>query len=147
LVATSEQVLHAGDRLEFHRPPWTEPDAPLEFRVVHEDEDMLVIDKPAGLQVLPAGPFTTSTLLHLVQASSAARADSAPVHRLGRGTSGLILFGQNAAARAFFSAQLRDGSARKTYLALARGTGLPNSCIARQPIGKRAHGPLETHCV
>lgn len=146
-VASSEEVLHAGDRLEFHRPPWSEPEAPLTFRIVHEDEDVLVVDKPAGLQVLPAGPFTANTLLRLVQASSAARAECAPVHRLGRGTSGLIVFGRNAAARDFLSAQFRDGTARKTYLALVRGTDLPPSFIARQPIGERAHGPLRIHCV
>jgi 23S rRNA pseudouridine1911/1915/1917 synthase len=146
-AAASDQILRAGDRLEFHRPPWAEPDVPLHFGVAHEDDDVLVIEKPAGLQVLPAGPFTSSTLLNLVQASSPARADAAPVHRLGRGTSGLILFGKNAVARARLTAQFRELSARKTYLALATGTTLPDSCIARHPIGTRAHGPLVIHCV
>jgi 23S rRNA pseudouridine1911/1915/1917 synthase len=146
-VADCEQPLCEGDRLEFHRPPWEEPESPLEFRVVHEDQDVLVVEKPAGLQVLPAGPFLEHTLLHLVRTSSAARAASAPVHRLGRGTSGLVLFGRNAAARAFLSAELRCFRMGKTYLALASGTALPISCRARQPIGPRAHGPLQVYCV
>lgn len=146
LRAASAQILRAGDRLEFHRPPWVEPAAPLEFRVVYEDEDLLALDKPAGLQVLPAGPFHASTLITLVQRSSVERAQSAPVHRLGRGTSGLVLFGKNAAARASLSAQFRDHAARKTYLALARGTALPHSWIARHPIGLRPHGPLQLAC-
>jgi 23S rRNA pseudouridine1911/1915/1917 synthase len=143
----SDEVLRPGDRLEFHRPPWEEPEAPLSFRVVHEDEDVLIVEKPAGLQVLPAGAFTTSTLLHLVRTSSADRAESAPVHRLGRGTSGLVLFGKHTRARDALSEQFRARSARKTYLALASGTALPRSCIARQPIGRRAHGPLQVACV
>lgn len=145
-VAASGQRLCAGDRLEFHRPPWVEPDAPLHFRVVYEDEDLLALDKPAGLQVLPAGPFHANTLLALVQRSSAERLECAPVHRLGRGTSGLVLFGKNAAARASLSAQFRGHVARKTYLALASGTALRDSWIARQPIGLCAHGPLQLAC-
>lgn len=144
--AASAQVLRAGDWLEFHRAPWVEPAAPLRFRVVYEDEDVLALDKPAGLQVLPAGPFHAHTLLALVQQSRADRAECAPVHRLGRGTSGLVLFGKNAAARAALSAQFRGRSARKTYLALASGTGLPRSWIARHPIGSCTHGPLQLAC-
>ena len=145
-VAEEGVLLRAGDRLAFERAPWDEPAAPLDFGVVHEDDDVLAVEKPAGLQVLPAGPFTSSTLLRLVQTSEPGRRESAPVHRLGRGTSGLILFGKHAAARAALSAQFRDLRARKTYLALAKGTALPDSCVARHPIGARAHGPLRVHC-
>src|SRR5687767_670351 len=99
-VAGVDQILRTGDVLEFHRPPWEEPEAPLTFDVVHEDGELLAVEKPAGLQVLPAGPFYSHTLLHLVQASDPARAHSAPVHRLGRGTSGLVLFGKTPEARA-----------------------------------------------
>jgi 23S rRNA pseudouridine1911/1915/1917 synthase len=142
----SDRILRVGDELEFHRPPWNEEVVPLEFRVVHEDEHVLVVDKPAGLQVLPAGRFLEHTLLRQVQGSRADRRESAPVHRLGRGTSGLVLFGKHAAARAYLSRQFEDGSARKTYLALVAGTALPLSCRARQPIGPRAHGPLTIYC-
>jgi 23S rRNA pseudouridine1911/1915/1917 synthase len=147
LVADTDQILCAGDRLEFHRPPWEEPEAPLTFEVVFEDDDVLVVEKPSGLQVLPAAQFYTHTLLHIVQRSAPERAEAAPVHRLGRGTSGLILFGKNAASRSFLSKQFIHCTAQKTYLALAEGTALPISCIARHPIGKRKHGPLDIHCV
>ena len=56
--ASPDQTLAAGDELEFHRPPWPEPDAPESFAVAFEDEHVLVVVKPAGLQVLPAGPFS-----------------------------------------------------------------------------------------
>ena len=58
--AHAEQPLEAGDELEFHRPPWREPDAPESFAVAFEDEHVLVVVKPANLQVLPAGPFSAS---------------------------------------------------------------------------------------
>ncbi len=144
--ATGERVLAMGEVIAFHRPPWDEPEAPLAFRVVYEDTSVLVVDKPAGLQVQPGGAFLEHTLWHQVRVSAPPRADAAPVHRLGRGTSGLVLFGLDYAARASLSAQFRSQSPCKTYLALVRGTTLPGSVQARQPIGPVPHGPLTVWC-
>jgi 23S rRNA pseudouridine1911/1915/1917 synthase len=140
-----EQPLAAGDELEFHRPPWHEPEAPESFEIAFEDEHVLVVVKPARLQVLPAGPFSARTLLELVRASDASRRDAAPAHRLGRGTSGLIAFGKTALARSSLSRQLRELTLGKTYLAWVAGARLPASFAARQPIGRIAHGPLTIH--
>ena len=140
--AAAEQPLAAGDELEFHRPPWKEPAAPESFDVAFEDEHVLVAVKPAGLQVLPAGPFSARTLLALVRASDASRAAAAPAHRLGRGTSGLIAFGKTAAGRSSLARQLRELTLGKTYLAWVSGARLPDSFAARQPIARLPHGPL-----
>jgi len=137
--------LAEGDKLEFHRPPWQEPDAPESFDVAFEDEHVLVVVKPAGLQVLPAGPYSARTLLSLVRASDASRAAAAPVHRLGRGTSGLIAFGKSALGRSSLNRELRELTFGKTYLAWVEGTALPTSFAARQPIGRVPHGPIEIH--
>jgi 23S rRNA pseudouridine1911/1915/1917 synthase len=143
--AAPEQRLEAGDELEFHRPPWQEPDAPAHFDVAFEDEHVLVVVKPAGLQVLPAGPFSARTLLTLVRESDASRAGAAPAHRLGRGTSGLIAFGKSAAGRSALTRQLRELTLGKTYLAWVAGARLPDSFAARQPIARLPHGPLLIH--
>jgi 23S rRNA pseudouridine1911/1915/1917 synthase len=143
--ATPEQRLEAGDELEFHRPPWHEPEAPERFDVAFEDEHVLVVVKPPGLQVLPAGPFSARTLLALVRASDASRAEAAPAHRLGRGTSGLIAFGKTARGRSALTRQLRELTLGKTYLAWVAGARLPASFAARQPIARIAHGPLTIH--
>ncbi len=140
-----EQPLADGDELEFHRPPWREPDAPESFAVAFEDEHVLVVVKPADLQVLPAGPFAARTLLELVRSSDAARREAAPAHRLGRGTSGLIAFGKTALGRSSLSRQLRELTLGKTYLAWTSGARLPTSFSARQPIARIAHGPLTIH--
>jgi 23S rRNA pseudouridine1911/1915/1917 synthase len=140
-----EDALAAGDALEFHRAPWREPDAPESFAVAFEDEHVLVVSKPAGLQVLPAGPFSARTLLELVRASDASRREAAPAHRLGRGTSGLIAFGKTALGRSSLSRQLRELTLGKTYLAWVEGARLPASFAARQPIARIAHGPLTIH--
>jgi 23S rRNA pseudouridine1911/1915/1917 synthase len=143
--AAPEQRLEAGDELEFHRPPWHEPEAPERFDVAFEDEHVLVVVKPPGLQVLPAGPFSARTLLALVRASDASRAEAAPAHRLGRGTSGLIAFGKTARGRSALTRQLRELTLGKTYLAWVAGARLPASFAARQPIARIAHGPLTIH--
>jgi 23S rRNA pseudouridine1911/1915/1917 synthase len=143
-AAEADERLVAGDALEFHRAPWDEPAAPLAFGVALEDEHVLVLEKPAGLQVLPAGPFHEHTLLRLVRASASGRAESAPAHRLGRGTSGLILFGKSTLARAALARALREGRVTKTYLALAEGRALGGSCVARHTIGPVAVGAWRT---
>jgi len=143
--AEPEQQLAAGDALEFHRAPWREPDAPESFDVAFEDDDVLVVVKPANLQVLPAGPFSSRTLLELVRRSDSSRAEAAPAHRLGRGTSGLIAFGKTALGRSALARQLRELTLGKTYLAWVEGARLPPSFAARQPITRVPHGPLTIH--
>ncbi|MBL8860657.1 MAG: RluA family pseudouridine synthase [Planctomycetes bacterium] len=144
-VATTARRVTAGDRVTYHRPPWAEPDAPLDLPVVFEDPHVLVVHKPAGLQVLPAGPFLAHTVFHLVRASAPDRAEAAPIHRLGRGTSGLLLLGKTFVARAALSRQFRARTPTKTYLALVAGARLPDSCVAEQPIGDVQHGPIRIH--
>jgi 23S rRNA pseudouridine1911/1915/1917 synthase len=141
-----DHTLCLGDEVTFYRAPWIEPDAPLEFGVVYEDEHVLVVDKPSGLQVQPGGSYLEHTLWRQVRGSAPHRADASPVHRLGRGTSGLILFGLTYEARAALSAQFRRCEPCKTYLALARGTALPDSAQARQRIGTIPHGPMTVWC-
>jgi 23S rRNA pseudouridine1911/1915/1917 synthase len=143
--AAADEQLAAGDELEFHRPPWREPEAPESFAVAFEDEHVLVAVKPAGLQVLPAGPFSARTLLELVRASHASRAEAAPAHRLGRGTSGLIAFGKTAIGRSSLARQLRELTLGKTYLAWVEGAHLRGSFAVRQPIARVQHGPLKIH--
>ena len=145
-AAASRRVVE-GDLVAYHRPPWTEPDAPLDLPVVFEDEHVLVLDKPAGLQVLPAGPYLERTVFHLVRRSAPDRAEAAPIHRLGRGTSGLLLCGKTFAARAALSQQFRERTPTKTYLALVAGTELPDACVALHPIGAVPHGPIHIYVV
>lgn len=132
-IATA--VLHAGHQLTYHRPPWQEPEVPLEFSVLHEDADLLVIAKPSGLPVLPGGGFLQNTLLWQLQ-QRYPDLPPVPIHRLGRGTSGLMLLARSPSARASLSQQMRDRQIRKTYRALASGTTMPERFTITQPIGK-----------
>jgi 23S rRNA pseudouridine1911/1915/1917 synthase len=134
----SEERLQAGQWLTYHRPPWEEPEVPVEFEVLYEDEDLWAIAKPAGLPVLPGGGFLEHTLLHLLQQRYPADTP-VPIHRLGRGTSGLMVLARSPLARSHLTRQMRDRQVHKVYRALV-GAGVEEDCFTvTQPIGKVPH--------
>jgi 23S rRNA pseudouridine1911/1915/1917 synthase len=137
LLALPGDVVARGDALLYHRPSWEEPDAPTDFTTLLEDDDVLVLDKPSGLPVLPGGLFLENTLLHLVRERHGA--GSSPLHRLGRGTSGAILFTRNRPAARSLAAAMFERRIVKVYLALASGTGMPDAFTVDAPIGPVPH--------
>lgn len=136
-LASAGDVLSAGDLLVYHRPPWNEPGAPADFGVLHEDDDVLVLDKPSGLPVLPGGFFLETTLLYLVRRRFGP--SCSPLHRLGRGTSGAILFTRNRRAARSLAKAMFERRILKVYLALATGTSMPDAFTVDAPIGPVAH--------
>ncbi len=159
-IAPPDVLLKPGQRLAYHRPPWQEPPVPLTFEVLYDDGEVMAIAKPAGLPMLPGGGFVQHTLLWQVQQRYPADDSSHcpyPVHRLGRGTSGLTLWGRSPAARAHLTQQFRRNTAqpvaasagqsaasplRKTYRALVGAWHLPDTFTLTQPIGKLPHPTL-----
>jgi 23S rRNA pseudouridine1911/1915/1917 synthase len=109
--------------------------------IVHEDDDVLVIDKPAGLVVHPgsgnwAGTMLNALLHHVPTAENLPRAGI--VHRLDKDTSGLLVVAKNEPAQASLVRQLQARTMKRTYLALARGMiagpGKVDSPIGRHPV-------------
>ncbi len=133
--------LRQGQSVVWRRPPWDEPDAPLTFRVLYEDGDVLAVAKPAGLPTLPGANFLQSTLLHRVRLYAP---DAAAIHRLGRWTSGAVLFARNGSARAELSRQLRAREIDKRYRALASGHPTWDAIAVDRPIGHAPHSALGT---
>jgi len=114
--ARPDTILKRHDRVEFFPPDAPEPDAELSYRVVYEDDDLLVVDKPGNLCVHPTGPFFRHTLWHLLGSQYG---EIRFVHRLDRETSGLVV-----AARTRRAAAAMDNGGtpvRKEYLALVNG--------------------------
>ena len=138
-VAAAADVLRPGDWLAWRRPPWEEPPVPLAFAVLHRDSDLLAVAKPRGLPSVPSGGFLDHTLLRVVRARFP---EVTPMHRLGRGTSGLVLFARTAEARRVVSAAWRDGRVQKTYRALASGTPEAAEFTIDAPIGLVDHPRL-----
>ncbi|MEO0539554.1 MAG: RluA family pseudouridine synthase [Cyanobacteria bacterium P01_A01_bin.105] len=138
--ALPQTQLQPGQQLTYQRPPWQEPSAPLDLPILHEDADLLVVNKPSGLPVLPGANFLEHTLLWQVRQ----RQPSAyPIHRLGRGTSGVMLLAKTQAARCHLSQQMRQHHIDKRYWAIvSNGMGdaqIPDTFTTDQPIGKCPH--------
>jgi 23S rRNA pseudouridine1911/1915/1917 synthase len=123
-------VVRGGQAFELEIPapasPLPEPEA-LPLRIVFEDPDLVVVDKPAGMVVHPAAGHSRGTLvnalLHHVKDLSGVGGERRPgiVHRLDRGTSGLMVVAKHDAAHQELSRQFRDREVDKTYVALVWG--------------------------
>lgn len=141
VVAAPSDRLRAGQRLVWHRPPWREPAAPLDFAVLYTDSDVLVVAKPRGLPTMPAGGFFTHTLQWQVQRRYP---DAVPAHRLGRGTSGIVVLARSLAARRSLPRAWRAGAVRRVYRGLVRGRPSPAVFDVDTPIGLVPHALLGT---
>jgi 23S rRNA pseudouridine1911/1915/1917 synthase len=136
-----DTTLRPGQIVVWHRPGWEEPPVPWGFGVLHEDDDLLAVDKPAGLPTVPAGGFLTHTLLAQVRARWP---HAVPMHRLGRGTSGVVLFALGMAARASVQAAWREGRVQKCYRTRVRGEPEREQFVIDVPIGPMPHARLGT---
>lgn len=139
--------LRAGDSLTLLRPPriesQIEPEQ-VELVVVYEDDDLLVVNKPAGMVVHPAPGHVRGTLVNaLLGRDPGLAAVGGPeragvVHRLDRDTSGLLLVAKNSTAFAKLQRQFKTRRVEKTYLALVEGapdaaSGRIEAPVARDP--------------
>lgn len=146
-VARPSYKLHASDEVEVEltSPPaarFVPEDIPLE--VVYEDDDLIVVNKPAGMVVHPAagvegGTLANALAFHFQQLSTAAgAARPGIVHRLDKGTSGLLVVAKTEAAHENLADQFRAREVFKSYIALVHGqvetkTGQIDQPIARDP--------------
>jgi len=109
--------LELHDIIEYHPADIVEPPADLNYRIVYEDDTLLIVDKPGNLCMHPSGPFFKHTLWHLLTSRCG------EVHflsRLDRETSGLLVATKTAAAAAAMNRN-RQGI-RKEYLAVVHGS-------------------------
>ena len=132
--------LEGGEEIEVELPgaPELTP-VDLGLPVVHEDEHLLVVDKPAGLVVHPSGPDERVTLAHGLVALGAAGGDPERpglVHRLDRDTSGLLLVARSEGAYDALSAAIRGRRVERRYLALVRGAPRSRTGRITAPIGR-----------
>jgi tRNA pseudouridine32 synthase/23S rRNA pseudouridine746 synthase len=91
---------------------------PVAETILHADERLVVVDKPHFLPVIPAGRYRRETLVARVIARLG-NPDLSPLHRLDRGTAGLVLFSADRATRGIYQALFRERRIAKTYEALA----------------------------
>jgi 23S rRNA pseudouridine1911/1915/1917 synthase len=114
---------------------------PIPLNVVYEDEDVLVLDKPAGMVVHPAPGHTRGTLVnallyHVPGIAIAGSNRPGIVHRLDKDTSGLMVVAKSDRGRNALVEQWGRQSVRKGYVALVRGIVEPNEATIDVPIGR-----------
>lgn len=113
-----ESRYRPGMTVLYYREVAAEVPIPGVERIVHVDEHLVVVDKPHFLPVVPAGRFVRETLLHRLS-RSLERDDLVPLHRLDRGTAGLVMFSADRASRAAYHGLFSERRITKRYEALA----------------------------
>ncbi len=144
-VLKASYRVESGDRIAVHIPP-PETDAvqaeSIPLDIVYEDDDLLVINKPAGMVVHPAyghhsGTLVNALLAHCPQLATSGEDDRPGiVHRLDKDTSGLIVVAKHDAARQHLQHQFKQREVEKVYLALVEGRLEPPQGIIEAPIGR-----------
>jgi 23S rRNA pseudouridine1911/1915/1917 synthase len=131
-----------GEVIEIAPPPAPQGAAPLAQRmplkIVFEDRDLIVIDKPVGLVVHPGAGVPDRTLLNALLAHApelAAVPRAGIVHRIDKDTSGLLVVAKNVIAQAKLAEQLATRTVRRVYLALVHGDP-PASGVIDAPVGR-----------
>jgi 23S rRNA pseudouridine1911/1915/1917 synthase len=126
----ASHTVHEGEVFEVHLPapaPATPEPEELPLRIIFQDADIVVLDKPAGMVVHPAAGHTGGTLvnalLHHVKDLSGVGGELRPgiVHRLDRGTSGVMVVAKHDRAHQELSRQFSDREVEKEYIALVWG--------------------------
>ena len=131
--------LELGELLTWNRPPWIEPEAPSTFAVLYRDPDLLAVAKPCGLAAMPGGGFLERTLLRRVLAFDPL---ASPVHRLGRGTSGITLFTRHKSARRMLVEAWQRGAVERDYVGLVTGHFPAGTTRIDAPLGPVPHQHL-----
>ncbi|MFM1873807.1 MAG: Ribosomal large subunit pseudouridine synthase [Planctomycetota bacterium] len=129
--AGGDELLAAGDRIECAHGNDAEARA---IAILHEDDDLLVVDKPAGMVVQAASAFAGRTFL--APLAAARNLDELhAVHRLDRDTSGVLVLAKSSLAAATWQQRLAAAGTSKRYLALVRGTPTADRFACDLPIG------------
>ncbi len=120
--------------------------APGPLDLVYEDEDLVVLNKAPGVSVHPGpGHFddTICNFLLYYYDSVGIEADAHPVHRLDRGTSGLLAVAKHAHAQEVLKNQLHTAAFRREYLAVCRGAPFPAAGVVDAPLGPKPGSLVE----
>jgi 23S rRNA pseudouridine1911/1915/1917 synthase len=142
IPANPDAILQPGGKLSWMRPPWEEPEVPRSCAILYRDEYLLGVAKPAGLPTVPGGGgFMENTLLWLVRRHYPG---ANPLHRLGRGTSGVVLFAMSPDAASKISPAWHSGQVLKLYRALASGHPARDEFEVDTPIGSVPHPILKS---
>ncbi|WP_228479923.1 pseudouridine synthase [Microbacterium abyssi] len=132
---TRDTALGAEEFVWYYREPPVEVGIPFDVEILHQDEDLVVVDKPHFLPTTPAGKYVqNSALVRLRRALD--NPDLAPVHRLDRATAGLLMFSARPQTRGAYQMLFQDRAIEKVYEAVS---ARPDGWEAPFPLTVRMH--------
>lgn len=126
-------IVRGGERVVQVFPPALEPAVAAEIRVLHEDEAILVIQKPAPLPMHASGRYHRNTLQHFLNEVYAPKYPR-PVHRLDANTTGLVVFARTRHFCRVLQRQFLEGTVEKRYLVRVQGRPEQESFFSEAPI-------------
>jgi len=153
-AGSRSQRLAAGDHISFFEAPTVgpaalEPDPSVELDVVHVDEHVIVVNKPADLVVHPGSGNAHGTMVHGLLARYPEIAEVGEperpgiVHRLDRGTSGLLMVARTPSAYHALSAALGRREVHRGYVALVQGLPADDRGVIDAPVGRSTRHPTK----
>lgn len=146
-IDTPSAKVNSGDLVEFDAPSASLSDAPpvpqhLNFSIVHDDDHIIVVDKPAGMSVHAGAGRKDGTLVNGLLARYPELANLEPVerpgivHRLDADTSGLMVVARSAEAASVLSAAIKAREVDRRYVAMVVGKFSPAQGVIDRPIGR-----------
>ena len=126
-VKNGDLVSHTLHR---HEPPVTAQP----IGIVHEDDDIIVINKPAGMPVHPAGRYNLNSIVEVMRAERGHGFKPLPCNRLDRLTSGVMFIGKHRKAADIMTEQIMARTVKKEYVARVKGKFPEGDIICEQPI-------------
>ena len=127
VVKNGQVVSHTLHR---HEPPVTAQP----IGIVHEDEEKIVINKPAGVPVHPAGRYNYNSLIEIMRAERGYTFNPLPCNRLDRLTSGVMFIGKTAKSAEKISGQIQDRTVKKEYIARVIGEFPEGDVVCNEPV-------------
>jgi RluA family pseudouridine synthase len=143
LLDSRHQVLgpthlaHAGERLLHRLPQTTEPAVNGDVTVLHEDEALIVLNKPAPLPMHPGGRYTRNTLQQILNTVYRPQKPK-PAHRLDANTTGLVIVARSRHFAGRLQSQFAEGRVGKTYLVRVQGHPEADEFRCEAPISREA---------
>ena len=120
----ADSHVRQGMRIWYYRELEQETPIPFEENnLIHQDQHLLVVDKPHFLPMIPTGRFLRETFTRAPQAAGSRLPHLTPIHRLDRETAGVVIFSHNLETRGTYQSMFQKRAIRKTYEALAPCAG------------------------
>jgi 23S rRNA pseudouridine1911/1915/1917 synthase len=142
-IKKASYLIQANDNIEVELPKEIIP-SKIDFEIIYEDEDCIVIDKPIGVLSHSKGSFNDEYTVSKFVEDKIGKSDNdrtGIVHRLDRSTSGVMICSKNEAARVKLQRQFSDRKVKKTYHALIQSGLTPRAAIIDMPIERNPKDP------